>query len=829
MTRALTELAAAARRLGYRPDAILEDYTFSDFTASDVAPAVRVPLAIFTQTPASYRSAAFGVAYQHTLGAEATVRAHASLGAPLFFVIGGRQVTVWQVYAGGPPRLVETTSVDELGALFEARRDIWRPDAIHRAKSIGRFEPAYQLDFVDVGLMPAIEGQIHEKLDRLLTESLSSTEARTEDTDARSIFQGVFRLLAAKVLLDRGHQAAGSWDPADVSSVLSGIGAYYGLPAGFDVARLGDKLAPAWAVLSKGISVANISADDLAFVYENTLVTPATRQMFGTHSTPRHIAEYVVSRLGLWHGGANPPEVYEPFAGAGVFLVSALRHMREGLPQDWDDQTRHDLLVKKISGSETDSFACEVATLSLILADYPNRNGWRIENRDLFEGDVLRQRLSTARVVLCNPPFEAFDASQRARYSDVAAVSGAKAEAVLMLALRAQPEALGFVLPQAFLLDRAYREHRRLIERDFREIELVSLPDDLFQVSRIASALLIARDRVSQPGDVQTIRSSEVDDQDKRTFRLTGLPSRSRELDRPVPPSADGELWIPPLGPLWRRLADRPSLGEFFDGHWGIRWLNGRQKSAASDQPGPGRALGLMRARDLRQFALGRLQYLDVEPNHLYGAGDLPWDAPKILCNAARLSRGRWRLAAAVDREGLRASQQFAVLWPHPDLQVDLDAFAAVLNSPIANAFLDDHSTDRRLRIKTLLQLPVPAEMPVTLGERAREYQRELSPAQRLLRPDDRLADLLDEIDALVLEAFDLPPRLVRALLASFGTAERPVVHKWKPWGVSEADPALTLTELRSERIATARRNWLQEELPPVSKREADLASAYLP
>lgn len=828
MNHALDILALAAARLGYRQDAILRDYTFSDFVASGAAAARRVPLAIFTQTPPSYRSAAFGAACQGPQGIEATVRAHASLGAPLFFVISDDQVTVWQVYAGGPPRLIETAQSDALVGLFEARRNVWGPDAIHRAKSIGRVVPAYQLDFVDVGLMPAIEGQIHEKLDRLLTETLSSTEVRSDTIDARGIFQGVFRLLAAKILLDRGHQVGRSWDVGDVSSVLTGIGDYYGLATGFDVTRLGEKLSTAWDILSKGISVANISADDLAFVYENTLVTPATRQTFGTHSTPRHVAEYVVSRLGLWRGGENPPEVYEPFAGAGVFLVSALRHMRDALPHDWDDQRRHDLLVKKIFGSEIDSFACEVATLSLILADYPNKNGWKIENCDLFENGVLHQRLPGGKVILCNPPFEVFDANQRARYTEAARVSGAKADTVLTLALQARPDALGFVLPQAFLMDRAYREHRRLIEQNFREVEFVSLPDGVFRVSQVESALLIARDAV-KPGDKQTVRASEIDDRDRQSFRLTGQPSRTREHCRPAPASGDGVLWIPPLGLLWRRLRANPTLGQFFEGHWGIRWLDRRRSTAASDQPGTDRALGLLRARDHHQFALGRPAWLDVDPSHLYGGGDLPWEMPKILCNAARLSRGRWRLAVAVDRDGLRASQQFVGLWPRPRMSVDLDAYAAILNGPVANAFLDDHSTDKRLRITTLLSMPIPTELPSPLGGLVRDYRRELSVRNRELGSETRLAALLDEIDCLVLDAFDLSPRLIRALLASFQGAERPVTHQWRPWSVSESDPALTHAELRSNRIAMARRNWLQEELRPVSKREAEQASAYLP
>ena len=47
--------------------------------------------------------------------------------------------------------------------------------AIHRAKSIGAVDQSYQLDFVDLGLLSAVEGEIHAKLDRLLVEMLTAS------------------------------------------------------------------------------------------------------------------------------------------------------------------------------------------------------------------------------------------------------------------------------------------------------------------------------------------------------------------------------------------------------------------------------------------------------------------------------------------------------------------------------------------------------------------------------------------------------------------------------------------------------------------------------
>lgn len=824
----LQYIASATKRLGYRADAIQYDYGFPDLAAG---PRVvkRAAMAVFTQTPASYRSAAFGVAHAGADEPGEVVNEHRALGAPLFFVIEQNNVSVWQVFGTGPARMLERTDLGGLDVLFDSYRTRWTPDAIHRAKSIGKFDSTYQLDFVDAGLLPAIEGHIHRKLDRLLNDVLASMRTgKSESPDERCTFQAVFRLLAAKILMDRKHAAALKWDPGNVGSVLAGIGDYYSLPYEIKLKSAIDakQFENAWSILRDGLNVANISADDLAYVYENTLVTPQTRQTFGTHSTPRQVAEFIAARLRLWHPQSSTLRIYEPFTGAGVLLVAALRHMRSALPAEWTDRKRHIHLVKQLRGSEIDAFACEVATLSLILADYPNTNGWKIGNADLFDGNQLASELEAADVILCNPPFEALTEAEKLRYPQFAAVGGNKAEAVLKLAIQSSPIALGFVLPRAFLMDRAYSWHRKEIETRYGDIEVVSLPDGIFRESQVESALLIAKDPV-RIGAAQQLRSSEVDDQDRKTFLAMGMPSRVREERRIASASPGGNLWLPRLGELWKRLYGAPKLGRLLEAHWGIRWKDKRQKTAASEKPAVGRARGLLRATDHRQFCLGKASWLDVRSDHLYGAGGLPWERPKILCNAGRSSRGTWRIAAAVDREGLVASQQFVALWPTVD-GVDLDALAAIINGPLANAYMSQFSADRRLRIGTLLSLPLPIVIPPEVGDLAREYVHFIRSDQNVFGGQEVLQHMLDQIDALVLDAYDLPPRMVRALLSEFEDKKRPVAHAWRSWNVSESDPALTLSELRSAWIRDSRGNWLQGELPPIPEQEGRLIAEVM-
>lgn len=825
MNAALDMFAAQARLLGYRADAVRNNYVYSDVWETPRAASRSVDFAAFTQTPPSYRSAAFGIVEGGARDPATVVGEHKGLGAPFLFVIERDTVSVWQVLAGRSPRFMERKTLEEIPALFQANIEKWAPDAIHRAKSLARFDGKYQLDFVDVGLIPAIEGEIHEKLDRLLQDAIPPNPRRGKQ-EARELFRGVFRLLAAKILMDRNHPSAEQWNTKDVSSVLDGIGDCYGLGSEREPsARAHSALEHAWQVISGGLNVANISADDLAYVYENTFVTPEARRDFGTHSTPRHVADYIVRQLKLWEFGISPPNVFEPFTGAGIFLVSALRYMSDGLPHAWTDQRRHELLIRHIRGAEIDPFGCEVAKLSLILADYPNSNGWKIEEADLFLNSSLKKSMQPAEIILCNPPFESFTPRERVLYPEASAINGSKALFVLDTALKSRPSALGFVVPRTLLVDKSYRAQRIEIEKTYSEVELVSVPDRIFSVSKSECALLIARDRrelVSR----RIVRSSEVDDSDLNAFKLTGKVSRAREAITSES-STNGNLWISRLQPLWSYLQDNPKLDTVLRGHWGIRW-NGDQASRVRDQQTRGFAPGLFSADDMNQFVAGEPRWLQTTPNSIYGAGDLPWDQPKILCNAIRKSRKTWRFAAIVDRSGLVASQQFICLWPLPEMKaIDLDALSGVLNSPLANAFLSERSFDKRFRIATVQELPLPKVLPENLGNAVRAY---VNACKKERASQDDLAGMLDEVDALTMAAYDLPPRMERSLLATFADGgKRPLAHEWNSWGISETSPCISLLERRSQLLPAARSDWVSKELKGFSYDEEAAIKDFWP
>ena len=519
------------RRIGYAANALLPDYSFADVLSPD-GETRRVALAAFTQTPPSYRTAAFAVVEAHSGGSDLIdLRA---LGAPMIFAIAGEVVELWQIHADQNPVRIAVTSAEGLVDLFARHAEYWNPRAIHRAKAIDAEPlPGRQFDFVDMGLLIAIEGEVHVKLDALLREALASViDVRGRPAmDARLLFQATFRFLAAKILTDRGHESAQSWAAGSVDEVLRGIDCYYGLGTITPSPRDRASLETVWRGIRNGINFRNISADDLAFVYENTFVTSEARAELGTHCTPRQMAEHIVRRLELWR---NPEQirVYEPFTGAGVLLVAALRQLRTALPLEWTDAERHDFLTARLAGDELDEFACEVAKLSLILADYPNHNGWDVQQTDLFASKRLPERITPNTYVICNPPFEDFEPNNRT--SVIAQHDISKPAAILLEVIAVRPAGIGFVLPPTFILERRYREVRSLLERTYGTVEIVEIPDDVFSASRMAASLLIAKDRRTATDEpVITIRSSEVTLRDRLPFLRAGVITRSRALRLP--------------------------------------------------------------------------------------------------------------------------------------------------------------------------------------------------------------------------------------------------------------------------------------------------------
>jgi type I restriction-modification system DNA methylase subunit len=825
---ALRAIEAGLVEIGYSRRAIIRNYTFADVLSAQ-GTLRSVSLAAFTQTPESYRSAAFGVVMAGN-EVEAAVLAHRALGAPLMLSVDTVGVRVWQVSAYERPALLEHVDLDALPNLFRRNAKFWSPKSVHRAKSRGQIRHEYQLDFVDLGLLPAIEREVHSKLDRLLEQVVALLIPDTNGTFEEAAFRTTFRLLAAKVLQDRSHSLAESWDSSDVVSVLDGIEAFYKLPRmrSDHVQLSAHDIENAWSRLMGAISFRNISSDNLAFVYENTLVTADTRKRFGTHSTPRQVAEYILDRIDLSRFDLDSIKIYEPYAGAGVFLVSALRHLRDLLPTEWSDKKRHHFMTSRLGGTGIDLFACEVAILSLILADYPNANGWNIPSEDLFGKDNLSRNLANATVVLCNPPFEKFDTEGREAYPEMVARTVSKPMAVLHTVLDEHPDALGFVLPHGVPHQKQYAKLRTRIASLYGEVELVSLPDRIFTQAGFESSLLIATEPRTSTRTPMVLASTVVDDAGRTEFLESGKTTLSRRRTKVV---TDDRLWIGELDEIFEYLNNALRLGSVTNIHRGLQW-KGQKKDGVSSEPQNGFRPGIYKPKSsLAPFWIHGSEYLNFDPNKAYRPAPFarPWDQPKVFANNQRLGRGHWRIAAAYDESGLSASQQFFGIWP---TRADFPGVAieAILNGPLANAFLVENASGHHFTNELLAKLPIPNTLDTKrIGTLVGRYRNALGKLGALEQVDDATLNRhLIAIDAEVLRAYDLPPRLERQLLEYFRGYKRPVSHGFTEWIPETFTACIPLHEYIAGEYLKNAGPWVLDVFTPAPVEETDALSEFI-
>jgi N-6 DNA Methylase len=447
-----TSLRPYLRDCGYEPGLLFPDYAFAGR---------RVALAAFAQHPIDARSACVAVIETHAEPSSA-VNACKELGAPVLFVTYQGRIQ-WWTQGVREPMLRASLTEEELPAFFAQHQKQLAPLAPYRAKTRGRFEKEYQLSFVDVGLVALVEGETGEALSRLIERVIVDATRQLglktlTKAAGRKLFQSVFWLLAAKILRDKRVPVFQDVDLADLDRVLPQVANHYGARLPFiSTGPRRSALEEAARTIALFSSLTNVTAESLAYMYENALISRETRSSLATHSTPGYLVDYIVWRLAPWIEEIPEQErdVFEPACGHAAFLVAAMRLLRD-LGSTAGGGTRPlPYLRERLHGLELDPFALEIARLSLTLADVPNPDGWDLQEGDIFLPGALAQRTARATIILANPPFGAFTRPERAVYKQRGApvASSEKTAEVLQRTIpHLRPGGvLGFVTPRSIL------------------------------------------------------------------------------------------------------------------------------------------------------------------------------------------------------------------------------------------------------------------------------------------------------------------------------------------------------------------------------------------
>lgn len=790
-------LHAGLSSLGYDRSRLERAYVFPDWFAGQQLRTL--DSAAFGQTPVSYESACLGVVRANGRRELGLVNDFRAFGAPILLEIDQTEVREWAV-ANDPDRhtLIARHSTRDLSGVIATRAQAWSPAAVMRLKNLGADNRAEQLGLF-TGLIPQLESHIQVKLDPLLRRALSETKGAYVDStgkspDGEDLFRLVFTLLTAKVFQDRriGKFAAIG---DDAEALIQAVARQQRVPAPKLLNRHARSAAA--RAIWRDLDFRNLSVEVLAHIWSRTLVDRATRKRLGIHRTPRAIVRHVVDRIPFPHSSDNDRIVFEPCSGSAAFLIGALNSIRQKLVLT-SPQQRHQYFVRHLAGMEYDRFGVEISKLALTLADFPNPSGWDITRADVFSAQAMTDRLRRASVVLCNPPFESFGVNEREKYG---ATQSKKPAELLLRVLRDLPRdgVLGFVLPLNFVDGRPYKAARSELAERFASIEVTALPERSFVDAETEIAVLVAKEPIPHRSVRIAFRRVEDSRQAWSRFEQEHRVTSQHSGTVAVGEAADS-MQLHDLPEVWAALDYSARLGDVASIHRGIEWKHKiSQGFHVRRKPAAGYAKGVAPASKFRVFEAPVMQYLNVDAaEQRRNALAHDWTKPKVILPKARVSRGNWRLAAFVDREGVVCHHSFYGIWPTGD-RFDNVVLAAVLNSPLANAFVASRERSRDVTVEVLKRIPMPtfsAERRTRLRDLVGRYEQSI--VQMSLDSPEDAEGLLKQLDALVMDGYGLSPRLERQVLDYFSGQDRKVGHRFSAYFPESFDIFVSLSEYQT-------------------------------
>jgi hypothetical protein len=785
-------------RCGYGTQQLAESYRFGTQT---------VPLAGFVGKPWDARSACIAVK-DATTDSRRAAHECIELGAPTALICRGDAIDWWKLSISGPSD-VRTIRASEVSAFFERHAEQLRPESIHAAKMRRAVGTSQQMWFVDVGLMPALERQAGEALNRLVTQAIRTLMEQLRPrirsrADHEGVYKTVFWLLAAKLMRDKRVRGFAALDLVDVQQVFEVVGEHY--HDAKDYPPGGSEWKPAIEATAEAIGrwgyLGNITTESLAFLYETALIdTPRkrhasghanrasdVRKILGIHSTPSPLVDHMLSQLWplIERIPAMERRVYEPACGHAAFLTAAMRWLREWSGIDAGSK-RHAYLRQRLRGVEYDPFAVEIAKLSLTLADVPYGNTWQIEQGDMFSPGLLRSAADWATIILSNPPYEDFKKSGAKRYLRTNEPVTAQTKAVEMLK-RTVPSlapgaVFGFVLPQGTLYDREARSIRESFRDSCDIVEVSLFEDDLFSQSDHEACIVLGRRQVDGRA-VSSVTYRRVRNRDMEAFKSALAFSREDHLGpSELGRGAEVSLYEPDLREIWTYLEKHPRLGESVHVQKGFefRAVSKRgSREVTSATPRPGFVKGVLKASaDYGIWELPPVTWVDLREENVRRPGAASQlDVPQVVVNYAG-PRDAWRFRPVIDDEGIAVSSRFLVFRPSDACSHSLMTLWAVLLSPIANAYAYSWSGKRQTLPREWSAMPLP---PVSDSQRE-EIEAAANAYLALVKPpadfalwsqDKRAVEhaLLD-LDAAVLRLYDLPDNQERQLLGLFDGVDR--------------------------------------------------------
>jgi len=770
---------------GYRNSLLRENYPYFDGEKNRSAEIVGFHQPIYNSSTACI--AAIDKTKLNGKKIETELSPYQLLGCPVLLVYDNNGLQFWK-NSGIQIALHEQIESKRIDGFFNKYKKEFAPEIIHRAKTISRVNKEYQLSFDDIGIS-CLMGNIEEKEGNYLTE-LTERIIISLKTNCKSIkenssfdkwlFQAGFWLIGAKILKDKQVDKFKNLKISNVEDLVQRVKRHYNPSKSLDISNTIQKRAfekVAEEIVEPVSSFSHLTTESLAYVYENTLTSKATRKVLGTHATPSWLVNYIVWEMIDWIEAIPQGDriILEPACGHAPFLTAGAKLLSDPLVYRGKED-RHKYLKGHLVGIDKDTFAEEIARLSLTLADIPNPNGWKIKHSDIYEKDVLKKEAQKATILFCNPPFENFTPEEKQIYGNTI-TTGNKAAEILTKTLLYMPanSVFGIILPQGFLHKKNLASLRRYILDKYELRYICNLPENVFVKSRHLSTVLLGRKIKNQ----QNITYLNITRSNLEKFKNTYQASESTIVSKDeLRGSKNCSFRILQLKDIWDYKTGSV-LEDICDIGKGLEYKGRDLPKAAitfSDQPFTGGIEGFAHyGRNISITELPPVVYLNLSSEvirrHQWGAD---CGKPQVLLNYSRVGSGPWRLKAWIDEKGHPVTSNFLVVRSNDINNWSLNCIWALLNSPYANAFAYCHNMERSNVTGVMRTMPVPKinhAKKELIDNLVLRYFSILKPIATGLIPSDiekEAKSILLEIDAEILRLYDLPPRLEKTLLDFF-------------------------------------------------------------
>jgi len=711
------------------------------------------------------------------------------VAAPLVLISTPDLVELWPVRMVEPmQRPYEKLGYGRLQQYFSENRIRLAPETLMAAKRGER-----QLSFLHVD--PSLVEFAYDVTKKVLVDHFESAvlagkrelkrKAWLTEPYVRRLSRIAIRMLAARVLEDK--QLIRVKPLAGAQELL--MKAHKQFPQYFAATELDEfPEAIAETVLEQlrgEVTFRSLTNDMLGYFYENALVVPEFRRELGIYYTPRGLATRVLKRMPIEDIPADQRHVLDGTCGSGNLLLAAHERLKDLLPVAEGEKANHKYLVEHLWGVDKDEFATEVAGLSLLLFSLPFGDSWHVYARDflaLRPQELFRRR---PRIIVGNPPFREERSRKGQRYQVAADVVERYVDWLAPGGL------MGVILPESFLTNKSCRRAREKLFVDCDVMEVWQLPAGTIPDSTMEICVLIARKwktgaaRRTFPVRVDRVMARSPD---KELFFKEHRSSFSFVLrDQGVWRSHEGRVMtVSQFESLWDRLCAVGTLVQRADVKNGIQPV-GKAK-LVTEPLGEGWKPWLSGARWLEPYLIdskGQGRMYIRYPGNLHrprlGLREI-FERPKLLMNASRSRSNPWRVYAAIDKEGYYPNESLNCVVPR-STEVSLEELAAVLNHPIANAWVDSRNPARRIKINVIEAIPYPrlsSGMRRKVAEIVRRIARYKGRLLRALSTTEaadlacEVRGLVRELDEILFDAYGVEGQERKAVLDLFRGFQRP-------------------------------------------------------